>query len=183
MGLFNWLTRKGGNISSSTATPTTAHGSHSIDPATVMHSHGGISPINPGNFGTIRTLPLVPSPRYFSKEESDQLRQMAKQKRKDAIATRQVYKALASVEESDALVHVSHRAYEGVSAASELQKKRADAQLARQLHSQRSSYSRLHYGLELAGQQAQLRIQAAQEQMDQQFAQMAAKLQGGGDEE
>lgn len=182
MGLFNWLTKKKKDNDEPTAPPTTAHGSHTIDPATVMRSHDGISPINPGGFGTVRTLPLVPAPRYFTKAEADQMRQMAKQKRKDAIATRSAYKALASSEESDALAHVSHRAYEGVSAASELKKKQADAQLARQLHSQRATYSRLHYGLELAGQQAQLRIQAAQEQMDAQFSQMAAKLQGWGDD-
>lgn len=182
MGLFNWLLKRKRENVSDAAPISTAHGAHTIDPATVMQGHGGISPINPGSFGSVRSHPLVRQPRYFTPEEAEQYKQAAKALRQGAIATRQVYKSLASMEESDSLVHLSHRAYEGVSAVSELRKKQADAQLARQLHSQRAAYSRLHYSLDLAGQQAQLRIKAAQERMDQQFAQMAAKLESGGED-
>jgi len=178
MPIFKWLTGQGKQQPSDAPPLNSAHGSHRIDRNQVLRSHGGISPINPSNFSSIRSNPLLTQPQYFTPDQADQITIAARERRKGAIATKRAYKALAADEESDLLVHLSHRAYEGVSAAVELKKKQADAQLARQLHGQRASYARLSYSLDLAGQQAQLRIAAAQQQMDEQFQQMAQKLQG-----
>ncbi|MEG5032811.1 hypothetical protein [Microcoleus sp. AT3-D2] len=39
-----------------------------------------ITPLNPGNFASIRTSPVVDAPRYFDKEEADKLKELAKEK-------------------------------------------------------------------------------------------------------
>lgn len=179
MGIFNRLTKKKNSDtpSSSPGGSSAAHGNHSINHQTVMNPHGGISPTNPGNFSSVRSRQLESTPRYFSEGEATQLAEEAKAKRKAAQQTKRAYKALASIEMSDAVVHTSHRAYEAVSAKAELTKKQADAKLARYLHGQRASYGRLSHSLELADQQAQARIEAARSQMDQQFQDMLSKLQ------
>ncbi|MEG4318630.1 MULTISPECIES: hypothetical protein [unclassified Microcoleus] len=38
---------------------------------------GVITPNNPGNFGSVRTVPVWPEPRYFDREEADRLKELA----------------------------------------------------------------------------------------------------------
>jgi len=127
-----------------------------------------ITPLNPGNFTSIRTSPVVDAPRYFTEEEASAMKKLAKEKIEGARHAKKAYKALTQIEESDAKVHKAHRKYEGAVATNELTKKKADVGLAKTLHGLRPGYARLGIGLEKAENRATERIEA-----------IKAKLLGG----
>jgi len=161
MGLQKLLFGGGGQLSTGGEKGgDLAGGGHAIDRAKALAPTDptAISPLNPGNFGSIRSVPVVPSPRYFSPEEAAALSQLEKEKGVGAKASQKAYKKLAKIENHDATVHKAHRKYEGKVADSELTKKQADARLARHLHAIRPDYARLGAGLERAEQNADRRI-------------------------
>lgn len=127
-----------------------------------------ITPLNPGKFSSIRSIPVLDAPRYFTKEEADALKAESKQKTEDARHTKKAYKAMSAVEVADAKVHKAHRGYEVAVATNELTKKQADFKLAKKLHGLRPGYARLGVGLEKAENKATERIEA-----------IKAKLLGG----
>lgn len=127
-----------------------------------------ITPLNPGTFASIRTTPVVTEPRYFTKEEADAMKGLAKEKTENARHSKKAYKSLTQIEEADAKVHKAHRKYEGSVATNELTKKKADVGLAKKLHGLRPGYARLGVGLENAESKATERIEA-----------IKAKLLGG----
>ena len=135
-------------------------GNHSIDKSKVLAATdaGAISPINPGNFGSIRTAPVVPEPRYFDKEEASRLKELAKEKTEGARHAKKAYKSLSKIEVADATVHKSHRKYEKVVANEELGKLRANAGLAKKLHGLRPGYARLGMGIDKADKSARTQI-------------------------
>ena len=145
-------------------------GSHSIDKSKVLAATdaGVITPMNPGSFGSIRTAPVVPEPRYFSKEEASRLKALEKEKTDGARQSKKAYKALSKIEVADATVHKSHRKYEGVVAGEELKKVRSNASLAKKLHGLTPGYARLGLGIDKAENDARTRIDA-----------IKAKLTGG----
>ncbi|MGB7891063.1 MAG: hypothetical protein WCF82_03930 [Microcoleus sp.] len=147
-------------------------GGHAIDKSKVLASTdaSAITPLNPGNFSSIRSVPVVPAPRYFTKEEADAMKDLAKDKTDGAKQSKRAYEALRKVEEADAKVHRHHRKYEGVVADNELGKKRSDTRLAKHLHSLRPGYARLGLGIDKADSDARTRIDA-----------IKAKLTGGTD--
>src|SRR4028119_2055694 len=117
----------------------TNDGSHAIDKSKVLASTDTsvITPLNPGNFSSIRSVPVVPDPRYFDREQADKLKELAKKKTDGARQSKRAYKSLAKIEVADLTVHKEHRKYEGAVAENELGKKRSDAGLAKKLHSMR----------------------------------------------
>ncbi|MEG4918704.1 hypothetical protein [Microcoleus sp. B7-D4] len=137
-------------------------GGHAIDKSKVLAAtdSGVITPTNPGNFGSIRSVPVVPAPRYFTQEEADGLKDLAKEKTDGARQSKRAYKALGKIEAADKTVHKEHRKYEGVVADNELGKKRADAGLAKKLHNLRPGYARLGLGIDKADNDARTRIDA-----------------------
>ncbi len=137
-------------------------GGHAIDKSKVLAATdaGVITPTNPGNFGSIRTVPVVPAPRYFTKKEADAMKDLAKEKTDGARQSKRGYKALAKIEAADKIVHKEHRKYEGAVAENELGKKRADAGLAKKLHALRPGYARLGLGIDKADSDARTRIDA-----------------------
>ena len=145
-------------------------GSHAIDKSKVLAStdKSVITPLTPGNFGSVRTVPVVPAPRYFTKEEADTMKGLAKEKTDGARQSKRAYKALTKIEAADKTVHQQHRKYEGVVAQSEFGKKRSDAGLAKKLHSMRPGYARLGFGIDKADSDARTRID-----------EIKAKLTGG----
>jgi hypothetical protein len=146
---------------------TTNDGGHSIDKSKVLSATdaGAISPTNPGNFDSIRSVPVVPSPRYFDKEEADRLKELAKEKTEGARESKRAYKALGKIEVADKTVHKEHRKYEGVVADNELKKVRANAGLAKKLHALRPGYARLGMGIDKADNKARERIDAIKQQL------------------
>ena len=145
-------------------------GNHALDKSKVLAQTDAavISPTNPGNFGSIRSVPVVPDPRYFTKEEADAMKGLAKEKTDGARQSKRAYKALTKIEAADKTVHQQHRKYEGAVAQNELGKKRADAGLAKKLHSMRPGYARLGLGIDKADSDARTRID-----------EIKAKLTGG----
>jgi hypothetical protein len=137
-------------------------GSHAIDKSKVLASTDTsvITPLNPGNFSSIRSVPVVPDPGYFTKEEADALKGLAKEKADAARQSKRAYKALTKIEAADKTVHKEHRKYEGAVAENEFGKKRADAGLAKKLHSMRPGYARLGLGIDKADSDARTRIDA-----------------------
>ena len=117
-----------------------------------------ITPLNPGNFGSVRTVPVVPAPRYFTKEEADAMKGLAHEKTDGARQAKRAYKALSKIEVADKTVHQQHRKYESAVSVNELGKKRADVGLAKKLHSMRPGYARLGLGIDKADSDARTRI-------------------------
>ncbi len=152
----------GGGKSDAGNLATTNDGGHAIDKSKVLQSTapGVITPNNPGNFGSVRTVPVLPEPRYFDREEADRLKELAKEKADGARQSKRAYKALGKIEEADKTVHKAHRQYEGTVAENELGKKRADAGLAKKLHGLRPGYARLGLGIDKADSDARTRIDA-----------------------
>jgi len=130
-----------------------------------------VTPLNPGNFASIRTTPVVDTPRYFTEEEAKAMKDLAKEKTENARHAKKAYKSLTQIEEADAKVHKAHRKYEGAVATNELTKKKADVGLAKKLHGLRPGYARLGIGLEKAENKATERIET-----------IKAKLLGGAKE-
>jgi hypothetical protein len=145
-------------------------GNHAIDKSKVLASTDTsvITPLNPGNFSSIRSVPVVPDPRYFDREQADKLKELAKEKTDGARQSKRVYKSLAKIEAADKTVHKEHRKYEGAVAENELGKKRSDAGLAKKLHGMRPGYARLGLGIDKADSDARTRID-----------EIKAKLTGG----
>jgi hypothetical protein len=145
-------------------------GSHAIDKLKVLASTDTsvITPLNPGNFSSIRSVSVVPDPRYFDREQADKLKELAKEKTDGARQSKRPYNALTKIEVADKTVHKEHRKYEGAVAENELGKKRSDAGLAKKLHGLRPGYARLGLGIDRADSDARTRIDA-----------IKAKLTGG----
>jgi hypothetical protein len=145
-------------------------GSHAIDKSKVLASTDTsvTTPLNPGNFSSIRSVPVVPDPRYFDREQADKLKELAKEKTDGARQSKRAYKSLAKIEAADKTVHKEHRKYEGAVAENELGKKRSDAGLAKKLHGLRPGYARLGLGIDKADSDARTRID-----------EIKAKLTGG----
>src|SRR4028119_180560 len=142
-------------------------GSHAIDKSKVLAQTDAlvITPNTPGNFSSIRSVPVVPAPRYFDREQADKLKELAKEKTDGARQSKRVYKSLAKIEVADKTVHKDHRKYEGAVAQNELGKKRADVGLAKKLHGLRPGYARLGLGIDKADSDARTRIDAITEKL------------------
>ena len=152
----------GGNSAGGLAATSGNDGGHAIEKSKVLAetAAGVITPTSPGNFGSIRTAPVVPAPRYFERDEADQLKELAKEKVAGARQSKRAYQALGKIEEADAKVHKEHRKYEGVVAENELKKVRSNASLAKKLHGMRPGYARLGLGIDKAENDARVRIDA-----------------------
>jgi hypothetical protein len=159
-----------GGQSDKTKLAASNDGSHAIDKSKVLAQTDAlvITPNSPGNFSSIRSVPVVPDPRYFTKEEADALKGKALEKADGARQSKRAYKSLAKIEAADKTVHKEHRKYEGAVAENELGKKRSDAGLAKKLHGLRPGYARLGLGIDKADSDARIRIDA-----------IKAKLTGG----
>ncbi|MEG4011709.1 MULTISPECIES: hypothetical protein [unclassified Microcoleus] len=171
MGLMQKLLSGGSNQAATQSGGGIVHdGTHAIDKNKVMAatSADAISPLNPGKFAAgERSVPIIQKPRYFTEEEADAMKELAKQKTEGARQSKRGYEAAGKIEEADAKVHKYHRKYEGVVADNELVKKRADARLGKHLHAQRPAYARLGMSLDQAASNAETRI-----------GEIRAKLQG-----
>jgi hypothetical protein len=150
----------GGGQSTAGKISASNDGSHAIDKSKVLASTDDrvITPLNPGNFGSVRTVPVVSAPRYFTKEEANAMKGLAKDKTDGARQSKRVYKFLGKIEAADKTVHKEHRKYEGAVAENELGKKRADVGLAKKLHGLRPGYARLGLGIDKADSDARTRI-------------------------
>jgi hypothetical protein len=159
MGILARITNAGKSSNSNQSSLAT--GGHAIDKNQVLAPTDptAINPMNAGTWQTVRTAPVNDSPRYFTKEEANALKQLAKEKTEGARESKRAYRSLKKIEASDAEVHKNHRNYIRGVADAELTKKRADASTAKHLHRQRPEYARLGVGLDNAENKAQQRIE------------------------
>jgi hypothetical protein len=103
----------GGGQSAAGKLSASNDGNHAIDKSKVLASTDTsvITPLNPGNFSSIRSAPVVPDPRYFTKEEADAMKGLAKEKTEGTRQSKRAYKALTKIEVADKTVHKEHRKY------------------------------------------------------------------------
>lgn len=160
-----------GILSKVTKIATTANGSHAIDKNRILAQTSAdvINPNNPGNWASIRTLPVLHQPGYVSKDEADLLRDLAKDKTQGARQTIGAMKSLGKIELADATVHAAHKKYLGAVADGELTKLRSNARLGRKLHSQRPAYTHLSEGLQRAEAVADARIAQLQQRIRESY--------------
>lgn len=164
MGIFNrileaWSRIRSGNNS--------GYGSHQIDKSQVLQptDPNVFSSTNPGNFASIRSAPVLDSPRYFSKEEKVVLKQVAKQRKESAKHTQESYQALKQIDDADTTVHLAHYAYKGQLAGNEVKKLGANSNYAQKLHGLRPQYAQMSLNIDQANKQAVNKIAQYRQQI------------------
>ncbi|MGB3206458.1 MAG: hypothetical protein WBB28_15840 [Crinalium sp.] len=127
------------------------NGSHNLDANKVLATTDSAVP-TPTNadFSSIRSAPVLTKPKYFTKQEAEALKSLAKEKRIMAEASRGAYNALKNIDNADTEVHGLHRRYQGKIARNELEKQQSNAELAKKLHNLRPGYAELHSQVETA---------------------------------
>ncbi len=135
-------------------------GSHNIDAEKTLDPTPGaaFSPENPGELGTVRSVPVLRKPRYFGEHEASALADLAKQRQQDLAHSQQAYKALRELEECDTEIHESQRQYETLVAKTEYRKKEADTAYSQTLHKLRPKYADLRSGFEITQKAADQRV-------------------------
>jgi hypothetical protein len=132
-----------------------AQGDHGLNPAQILGTaNGAITPVTPGTFRQVQTVPQQKEARYITPGEAAGLKALAQRRRSDAKATQQGYQSLSSIARSDAKVQIAHRGYAAKAAEATLAAKASDAQLAAKLHGQRLQYAQLGQGVEIADRTA-----------------------------
>src|SRR3989304_959881 len=89
----------GGSQTAASKLSTANDGNHAIDKSKVLTQTdaGVITPNTPGNFSSIRSIPVVPDPRYFEREQADKLKELAKEKTDGARQSQRAYNALTKM--------------------------------------------------------------------------------------
>jgi hypothetical protein len=171
MGILARITNRTNKSSGNSNQSALATGGHAIDKNQVMAPTDPtvINPLNTGAWKTIRTAPINDTPRYFTKQEADALKQVATEKTQGARQAQRAYKSLIKIEAADANVHKHHRKYIRGVADSELTKKRADAATGRHLHALRPEYARLGFGHDRAENRAEQRINELKAKVKEQY--------------
>lgn len=159
MGILTKMTvGYGGNDDNSHKRTYTGDHAINIDKVLAPTDENVVTPLNPGNWESIRSQEVVASPQYFTKEQADQLKATATSKSKGATQSKRAYKSLEKIEKADATVHTSHRRYQKTVANCEADKQRSNARLARRLHGLRPEYVQMGKGVEKAQTKADTRI-------------------------
>lgn len=158
MGTVFNRTGTGGNDDSQNK--RTYQGEHNLDIEVTLKptDDNVITPLNQNSWESIRTQSVVVSPTYFTKEQADNLKKLARQKKLEATQTKRAYKSLKTLEKTDTTVHVEHRNYQKTVAKSEATKQRSNASLSRQLHRLRPEYVQMGKSIERAESKAERRI-------------------------
>ena len=140
----------------------TNDGGHSIDKLKVLTStdEQALSPMNPGSFASIRSVPVIDTPRYASKEEATAMEGLAKEKEKGAKYAKRLYGAALSIDGADTKVHKEHQKYKGGIAKNELRKIKASTTYATGLHQLREGYAKQGVRLDNADTKARAGIDA-----------------------
>ncbi len=144
-------------------------GSHSISSdRTLSPTHPDvITPDNPGDMSSIRSVPVLHQPRYFGEAETRAIKQLAEQRGVDLGNAKTAYECLQAIESADTQLHVTHRNYQARLADGELKRKQADTKYSQHLHGLRPLYADLQSGL-----------QFSLEAMDQRVAEITQRIRG-----
>ena len=145
----------------------TNDGGHSIDKSKVLTStdEQALSPMNPGSFASIRSVPVIETPRYATKEEAKAMRELAQEKKKGVKHTRSLYQSALAIDGCDVKVHKEHQKYKGGIARNELKKIKASTTYATGLHGLREGYAKQGMRLDNADTKARAGIDAIKAQL------------------
>ena len=138
-------------------------GNHNIQKENVLQATNSkvFNPLNPGNFESIRSVPVLERPTYFTKEIASELTQMAREKEKAVKHTKKAVKALVKIDNCDTEVHRNYyRKYARSTANNEVSKLKASNSHAKNLHRLRPEYSAMGASLDKAENTADIAIQA-----------------------
>ena len=158
MGILSNLTGSGRGGSS-------IEGGHGINSSSLLAptNPNALSPTNPGNLTNVRTHKIVDQPRFFTKEQADQLCT------NEALAsyilkhTKRAFGALGRQEGNDAELQQTYRTYQTRVATAEAKKVRSNANYGKVLQGMRAGYAQLGYGyqqVEMAATQRVTEIKA-----------------------
>ncbi|HEY9872136.1 MAG TPA: hypothetical protein V6D12_01805 [Candidatus Obscuribacterales bacterium] len=128
--------------------------------AALQHTDRNVPSPQNADFTSIRTVPVLPAPRYFNAAEARALEALALEKKKMAKEAVKSYRAMREIDSADTEVHETHRQYQARLAKNEAKKLGANTKLAEQLHAQRSHYQELQSRVDVANQAAIDRINA-----------------------
>ncbi|MBP0020272.1 MAG: hypothetical protein J7647_22295 [Cyanobacteria bacterium SBLK] len=144
MGIMKALFGTGNASTASTA----SNGDHNIDRDRVLAptTNDVFTPTNPGTLETMRTAPIVPRPRYFTREEANAIGELATEAKSNATHTKRAYKHLRTLEETDTTVTKEHFRYGRKVAGKEVEKQQARTLYAKKLHRLRPAYAALGTG-------------------------------------
>ncbi|MEG5176280.1 hypothetical protein [Microcoleus sp. B3-D7] len=142
-------------------------GGHSIDKSKVLASTDAqaLSPMNPGSFASIRSVPVIESPRYADKEEAKAMEKMATECESGAKYAKRLYVALGRIDTADTKVHKEHAKYKGGIARNELRKIKANTTYAKSLHGLREGYAKQGMRLDNADNRARAAIDTIKAQL------------------
>lgn len=136
-------------------------GGHALDRNKILSATDSmaLTPKNPGEFKSIRSIPVLTQPRYFSEEEAQALAERAREAKRGVVSTKKAIKALNKIDDCDRKVNnVYYYKYAKKQADNELSKKRAQTSYAKHLHGQRAGYAALGAGLQEAENRAEIAI-------------------------
>jgi len=142
-------------------------GGHSIEKSKVLAStdEQALSPMNPGSFASIRSVPVIESPRYASKEEAVAMEDLAKEKVKGAKYAKRLYGAALKIDGADTKVHKEYQQYKGGIARNELKKIKASTTYATGLHDLRKGYAKQGVRIDNADNKARTAIDTIKAQL------------------
>ncbi len=157
MGVWSTLTGKDSDQKGQSGKNT---GGHNIQKSSVLRPTDGqaFSPENPGKFGSVRSVPVIESPRYFTVEEAEAIEKFRDQRKEQLAATKRAYKAVLQIDGYDVQVHKTHYKYAEGIAGNEVKKLTTNAKYAKKLHSLRPAYARLSAELDKAEVQMDRRV-------------------------
>lgn len=128
------------------------------------------TPRNPGQFKSVRSIPVLAEPRYFDARESKALKELAKEKKAQSKYTKEAFEAMRQIDDADVTVHTAFYEHRQYLARNEVKKLTANAKYAGELHKLRPKYADLGLGLESAERTATVKIQQMKQKMQQQWA-------------
>lgn len=123
---------------------------------------GAPTPWNPGDTSEIRTEKVVTKHKNFTQEEADKLRISAATRKRQAKNNREAYRALRSIESSDASDQANFRGYQTTVARTTATKKKSDVGKAKTLYNLTPQYAQMGYTLGAAHHDAQIKVQEYQ---------------------
>jgi hypothetical protein len=143
-------------------------GGHNISASNALRATDPtvFSPTNPGNFDSLRTCMVLDKPRYFTAEEAQKFKTIARETSEGVRHTKTAIKALTKIDTNDRKVHNNYyRKYAPKIADNELSKLRATNSYAKHLHSIRPGYAGLQQSLEQAEQKADVMVSNIRESL------------------
>lgn len=110
----------------------------------LQHTHPDVpTPSHPGNFHSLRTMAVQVSPQFFTKEEAEELRTTASQRKKEVGYSKTAYKALTDIDDAETEVEGLHYDYLKSVAGNESKRLKAKVGLVSKLHRLRTTYDGL----------------------------------------